>query len=129
MLTQVSELWECLSKWTSDSYLFPIMQGSLVMFVMFAIFRERLQQRKAGRGGVTLQVGRGDASMALFYGMYAAISGFLVAVCLTVEIARDHRVLWATVDTALVAYVCLLNPWFRNHLVGWAERLKGIEKK
>ena len=34
----------------------------------------------------------------------------------------NHRVLWVALDTMLIAHVCLLNPWFRNFVPGWADR-------
>jgi len=113
----------------SDAVLFPALQGALMMFVLFAVLRNWFQVRNAGSGSVTLVVTRGDASMKLFYGTYAAISGLLIAICLSVDVAKNHRVLWAVVDILLIAYVCLFNPWFRNLLFGWAERLTKIEKR
>jgi hypothetical protein len=67
--------------------------------------------------------------MGIFRGAYVAITGVLVAVCLRVEMVDHHRVLWAILDTVLVAYVCLLNPWFRNKLMGWANALSTLEKR
>jgi hypothetical protein len=54
---------------------------------------------------------------------------YLVAICLSVDVAKDHRVLWVVVDTAEVAYVCLFNGWFRNHLVGFAIYLSKREER
>jgi hypothetical protein len=67
--------------------------------------------------------------MGLFYATYAAINGLVIALCLTVEVAKDHRVFWVFTDTVLVAYVCLRNPWFRNLLVGWSAKLTKIEER
>jgi len=67
--------------------------------------------------------------MGYFYATYAAISGLLVAICLSVGVVKDHRVLWVVVDTAAVAYVCLFNGWFRNHLVGFAIYLSKHEER
>ncbi len=118
-----------LSELLSDAVLFPALQVALVMFMLFAALRNWLQDRKVGRGSVTATVLRGDGSMARFYGTYAAISGLLIAICLSVDVAKDHRVLWVVIDTVLVAYVCLFNPWFRNLLIGCAGRLTKIEKR
>jgi hypothetical protein len=113
----------------SDEVLFPALQAGLASFVVYAWLRNWIQTRKAGRGGTTLSVTRGDASMARFYATYAAVSGLLIAISLSVDVARDQRVFWAIFDTVLVAYVCLFNPWFRNNLLGWADRLTKIEKR
>jgi hypothetical protein len=113
----------------SDAVLFPALQITLALFALFALLLNRMQVRKAGCGGVTLTVKRGDTSMRLFYGMYATISGLLIAICLSVDVAKNHRVLWVVMDIVLVAYVCLFNPWFRNLLLEWAEGLTKIEKR
>ena len=113
----------------SDEILFPALQIGLVVLVLFAVVRSWIQARKAGRGSVTMTVTRGEASMRMFYGTYAAISGLLIALGLTVDVAKNHRVLWVILDTALAAYLCLLNPWFRNVLLGWAARLTKIERR
>jgi hypothetical protein len=118
-----------LSELSSDAVLFPALQAALVLFVLFAAFRNYFQARKAGHGGVSLQVIRVDASMGRFYGTYAAISGLLIAICFSVDAAKNHRVLWVVVDTALVAYVCLFSAWFRNLLLQWAEQLTKIERR
>jgi len=118
-----------LSELLSDAFLFPALQVALVVFVLFAVLCNWFQARKAGCGGTTLSVTRGAASMGLFYGTYAAISGLLIAICLSVDVAKNHRVLWVVIDTVIVAYICLFNPWFRNVLLGWAERLTNIEKR
>lgn len=113
----------------SDAVLFPALQVALAIFVLFAVLRSWLQARKSGRGSVTGSVTRGEGSMGRFYGTYAVISSLLIAICLSVDVAQNHRVLWVVIDTGLVAYVCLFNPWFRNRLLGWAERLTKIEER
>ena len=56
-------------------------------------------------------------------------NGLLVAICLSVDVAKDHRVLWVFVDTAAVAYVCLFNGWLRNHLLTFTQYLSKVEKR
>ena len=118
-----------LCEWSSDAVLFPALQVGLAAFALFTMLRNWYAVMTAGRGRTSLQVTRGEASMSFFYGTYAATNGLLVAICLTTEVARNHRVLWAILDTVLVAYVCLFNPWFRNLLVGWAAKASKIEKR
>ncbi len=106
-----------------------MLQAGLVLFALFALLRNWIAARKAGRVGTTRQIKRGNVSMKYFYGTYAAISGLLVAICVSVDVAKDHRVLWMVVDTSVVAYVCLFNAWFRNHLVGFVIYLTRLEER
>jgi hypothetical protein len=98
-----------------------------VGFVLFAMLRDWIGRRMTGGG--TMTVTRSDTSTKLFYAIYAAISGLLVAICLSVEAAKDHRIIWILVDTMGVAYVCLFNIWFRNYLVGLATYLTTVENR
>jgi hypothetical protein len=113
----------------SDVYLFPALQIALIAFVFFAMLMSLIGAIKAGKSGVTLSLTRGNESMGRFFGFYAAISGLLVAICLSSDHAKDYRVLWSVLDTVLVAYVCLFNIWFRNKLLGWVDHLTKIETR
>ncbi len=65
--------------------------------------------------------------MGRFYATFVFINGLFVAVCLSVEAVVGTRVFWVILDTALIAYVCLFNNWFRNKLLHWSNNLM-IEK-
>jgi hypothetical protein len=113
----------------SDSFLFSLLQASVVLFAVGCAIREWIVRNRAGRGAATAQVTRGESSMKIFYGTYAAINGLLVAICLSVEVATGHRLLWVVIDTLAVVYICLLNPWFRNYLVRFAIYLTKLEER
>jgi hypothetical protein len=125
----MSELFTITSNLLSDAVLFAVLQVGLVVFVLSAVLRNWIAERRAGPGEPTLRVTRSERSMSRFYATYAAINGLLVAICLSVDVAANHRVVWVLLDTALVAYVCLINPWFRNLLVEWSIRLPKIEAR
>ena len=112
-----------LIKFLSDKYMFPLIQALLVILTVIALIKASPQQ------GATLSVERGPQSMALFYGFYAAASGLLVAICLSIDdkIAKDYRIFWTLLDVLIILYLCLYNPWFRNKLLGWAYYLTKIE--
>lgn len=114
-----------LTEISSDTTLFPLLQVALMLFVIFAVFKNHFHKTE-DLGGVSPKIERGETTMGYFYGTYTAISALLVGICLVVS--TSHRVFWAILDTLLVAYVCLINQWFRNKLVGWTMKLK-IEKR
>lgn len=125
----MSYIFTPINELLSDAYLFPALQIALIAFVFFAMLMSLIGAMKAGKGGVTLSVTRGKASMGRFFGFYAAISGLLVAICLSSDYTKDYRVIWSVLDTVLVAYVCLFNIWFRNKLLGWVDHLTKIETR
>jgi hypothetical protein len=118
---------ETLAQWTSDVVLFPVLQLAVVCVGAFVAVQEWRARRRVGDGGfaAAAAIDRGEPAMRRFYGAYAAINGLLVAVCLTVS--PSHRALWVVVDTAIVVYVCLLNPWSRNVLLSFTVWLTKIE--
>jgi urea transporter len=113
----------------SDIVMFWVVQGAMILLAIFIAMRECIAKWIAGSGGAKLIVTRSETSMQKFYGLYAVVNGLLVALCLTVNVIESHRVFWVLVDTALAVYVCLLNPWFRNVLLVWAEKLTKIEQR
>lgn len=113
----------------SDECLFPLLQASLVVVLVFSVAMESLSRWKAGFGGTPLVVTRSSATMGIYYGTYAAISGLLVAICLSAEYAKEHRVAWVLLDAGIVSYLCLFNPWFRLKLNALASFLAGAERR
>lgn len=113
----------------SDQYMFPLLQAVLFFVLVLSLVMEFFAQKRAGFGGTKLIVTRSQASMNMYYGTYAAISGVLVALCLTVEFAKDHRVLWVMVDIFVSSYLCLLNPWFRLKLQDFSAFLTKVEAR
>jgi hypothetical protein len=120
---------ESLSRWTSDSNLFPLIQVGLCLFTLFAAIKDYVGKIRAGSGGVTLQVTRGEASMNRFYALYAALNGILIGIILTVDVIKGHRIFWFLFDTSLLAYLCFLNIWLRNRIITWANNLSKVEKR
>lgn len=68
-------------------------------------------------------------SMAIFYGVYTVSSGVALTLCLEVDTADGYRVFFVLLDLMLIAYLCLGSNWFRNKLVGWANRLAQVENR
>jgi hypothetical protein len=118
-----------LPEWLSDTYLFPVLQALLALIFLFSVAMEVFSQVRAGFGSVSLSLERGAETMKIFYGFYLALSGLLVALCMGVEMAKEHRVIWVVLDVLIVSYLCLVNPWFRNGLVGIAVTLRKLERR
>jgi len=113
----------------SDLKTFAVLQAILSAIFLVSWVNEMLAGRRAGKGGTKLSVGRGKESMEIFYGVYLAISGVLIAICLSVDAVKGYRIFWAIFDSLILLYVCILNPWSRNKLVGWAVALRKLEKR
>lgn len=113
-----------LKELTSDVVLFPLFQTALMLFVLFVIVKNHFLKTE-DMGGVSLKMERGETTMSYFYGTYTAISALFAGICLVVS--TTHRIFWTILDTLLVAYICLINQWFRNKLVGWTMKIK-VEK-
>ena len=118
--------WSAFAPWVSDAILFPGLQVLLVALVVYSAVRSHFMIHG---GGFAAKVKRGPATMALFYGAYTALSGVVVAVCLQVNVAAEHRVFFVVIDLVLIAYLCLGSSWFRNKLVGWAASLGELERR
>jgi hypothetical protein len=111
----------------ADAYLYPVLQFLLALFCVCAIIMERRTIRGRSQSGVRAGAIRGENSMGKFYAVYAGISGILVALALAVDCVDKYRTAAVTFNVLLSAYLCLLNRWFRNKLVGWVGSLSQRE--
>jgi hypothetical protein len=118
-----------LSSILSDTYLFPVLQGLVVLTGGIAVLMELITRFRAGFGSTRLIVTRSQTSMAIYYGTYAAATGVLVALCSTVEFAEHHRVAWVLLDVLVTSYLCLFNPWFRLKLQALSSYLASAERR
>jgi len=118
-----------VSNLTSDAILFVALQVGLVLFAVSSAFLSWWVYGRRKNSGVSLKVKRGPQSMGYFYGTYLALTSIFVALSLHVELASSHRVFFVLLDTILIAYVCLFNPWFRNKLLGWINRVSELERR
>ena len=60
---------------------------------------------------------RGEISINMFYATYGIVSGILIGLALSVEVAVGHRTFLVLLNAFVSAYLCLVNEWFRNHLL------------
>lgn len=120
---------EYVTSHLSDEILFPLLQLGVAAFAAYAWYRARPLRQQRGNGGVKAEITRGPSTMLKFYAAYGSITGVLIAIVSASDVANQHRVLWILVDVVLVAYVCLVNAWFRNALLGWASALTKLEKR
>lgn len=112
----------------SDDFLFPAIQGGLILFVL-TIAALDLRCRLHTRSGFNALITRGDKSMAKFYGAYGVLTTVFVTLSVSVDYARSHRVFFVVLDVLLIAYACLLNAWFRSKLIGWTGTLSERENR
>lgn len=106
---------------TSDVILFPLLQAIIILFAIIVSI-------KAHNSNMSTGGERGNFSMGILYAFTAFIISYLVGICLTVDIVEEHRVIWVVLDVILVTYTCLINPWFRNEILKYHNKLSKTEK-
>jgi len=128
-ITLMSQILEIVKLLSSDLAMFSLLQIMLAVALVTVVSKEALARRRAGRGGASLSVKRGELSLAKFYGAYLALNGLLVAICLSIDVIDGYRVFWVVVDTLIPAYICIFNPWARNLLLSWSNHISEIEAR
>ena len=89
-------------------------QSAIVLFAIFAIFRD-LQIRKRGQGAeVTTEVIRGEKSMAGLYTVYGATIASALVLIDKASGLDGHKVALIVLDFLSVTYVFFFSTWFRN---------------
>lgn len=98
----------------TDPYMMFIAQTTIVLFAVYAVFRDFLIRNRERRAGVTAEVTRGEKSMAALYTVYGAT----IASCLVlIDKASDmdgHKVALIVLDFLCVTYAFFFSTWFRN---------------
>lgn len=122
----MDSLFVALTRYSSDHFAFYLMQAAIIFLLIISITIEYYRSQKKGP---TLSVERGEKSMMLLYGSYAAVNGIIIAICLSTDAAKNHRVFFVIFNSLILAYLFLYNSWFRNKLFGWAYRLTKTEVK
>jgi hypothetical protein len=69
---------------------------------------------------------RGPGSLAVFYGVYAAMTAVVLTIATTANAAENHRVLYVLWDAGAIAYLCLINAWFKERLIRLSNWLPTI---
>jgi cell division protein FtsW (lipid II flippase) len=57
--------------------------------------------------------------MNYFLFVFGFAAALVVALCSLFDLQVRIRVFWALVDVVLLAYLCLVNGWFRNKTLRW----------
>ena len=112
----------------SDTVLFLILEAALIAFCVYAFMQEKRILSSRNNGGFSVSVTRGDGTMGRFYAAYGVTSGLLIGLALSVDVAAGHRTVFTLLNAAVPAYLCLINVWFRNKLLGWFLWLKKREE-
>ncbi|WP_152985486.1 hypothetical protein [Pseudomonas taeanensis] len=108
----------------SDNYLFPFAQLALIALAIYALFHSTREKYSNKTKPV---IERSNQSMAKFYAAYGVLTALYLSIALNSEEARYHRVLFSFADTAIIAYLCLINSWFRNKLISWSKSVSNRE--
>ena len=103
----------------TDKYVFPALQLFFVAFIAFAILRDLGFPPRAGR--VTLRVLRGGQSRGYFHLAYGFVSVIILQLVNSTEAWKGHKTITGVVDLGALSYLCFLNGWFRNKVVGLAS--------
>lgn len=104
-----------------DSIAFFVVQGSVILGVLYAAVRQTLNQLRSGIPGGVI---RGDKSWAKFLGLHGLLLVLMFQLISVAEIVAGYRVLLCLFNFVLATYLTLGNGWFRNWSLGWIGRIQ-----
>ena len=110
---------------STDLPVICIIESSLILFTLFAAFREARIRRQERASGIDAEVIRGDKSMITLYAVYGAtISSFLVLLNNAFGI-DGNKVVLILINFICVTYLFFFSTWFRNSILfAFNQRLK-----
>jgi hypothetical protein len=102
---------------TTDGITLALIHAILAAVFLWAIAKTLVARLRAGRGGATLTVKRGEQSMNFLYLSYGVT---MVVFSLAIDVASvavGHKATIIAIDYVLLTYLFIFNSWFRNAVV------------
>lgn len=105
----------------SDKIWFPIFEFSLVGITLFALLKVSVFQEQSIVSGVF----RGETSRKLFLKIAGAMMTFIIAVIFSITtFPKDGLVLLYVLNLVCILYLCFINNWSTNKIVGLMIKFK-----
>jgi hypothetical protein len=101
----------------TDAYAILAVEVLLISLVVVSVYKS-LWKRK----GVRLSLTRGPGSWKKFGIAYGVSSVLILQLINSSETFVGHKVLLSLFNIAALFYLCFLNGWFRNKIIGWIDR-------
>jgi hypothetical protein len=100
-----------------DLAIAAILQVTLIAITIFAVIRDIQIYILERRGGFTASVTRGDPSMKVIFGGFAACVAAALWIFLAVDEYQRNRVTVAVITVSALIYLFFFSTWFRNSIL------------
>lgn len=108
----------------NDCSTFNLLQLLFFLFFLSIYVYDKRWIRK--KGGVIIEVKRGDTSWGYFASAYGFLSLILLQIINTTEAWKGYKTITTIIDLWLLMYLCFYSSWFRNKIVGMFEKSKNM---
>ena len=100
----------------TDPYIILLIQTSIVIFTVYAIFKNIIAKSIEKKSNLTAQVIRGEKSMTELHTVYAAAIASCLVLINNATGIEGHKVLLIAIDFLCITYTFYFNSWFRNSI-------------
>lgn len=91
-------------------------ESALILFALYAAFRDARIRRKENGSGFVPEVMRSDKSMAALYTMYGATVASLLVLIDNASGIEGNKVILFVLNFMCVTYTFFFSTWFRNSI-------------
>ena len=97
-------------------------------FQIFLVYLFLLALSKYKRFSV-FKITRGDTSFNNLRSFFITVTSIIILGIVSIsETANGYKLYIFLVDILICFYLCFLNGWFRNKIIGWRQKLQNIEE-
>ena len=89
-------------------------EAALVLFALYAVFRDSRIRKNEKGSGFPAEVVRGDKSMAALYTVYGATIASLLVLINNASGVEGNKVILIVLNFMCVTYSFFFSTWFRN---------------
>jgi len=126
----------CYLTWPfADGHMFWILQSVIIASAVVLFIKDGIATYRS-RGGfkkkennVTLTITRDHSTVIFYRVLFGAVSGFLIGICIFVDVIEGYRIIWMLIDIILPLYIFIFNHWTRNKLSVLHSYLHEVEKR
>ncbi len=118
---------EYLCLFLSDVVVFWLLQGALLVLVLYAWWKELVANNR--RREAFAVVKRGEESWAWFPLAYGIASAVILQLINGAEAGKNYKVIISLADMVALLYLSFFNGWFRNKIIQFVVASKEKKEK
>ena len=107
---------------------FIIFEVAFIFLIIYALFNDKRSMWINKNRNLKIEVTRGEGSWNYLVIAFSIALSILFFIIKPAEIPYICKIIIGIIDFFLLIYLVFINGWFRNKIVGWANKIRNIKE-